>query len=173
MKKLLPILLVLLGVVAGAGAGMFLHPAAEQSAETADAHDAEAAADGAHAEAPPAEGHDHGASAEGGHEYVKLNNQFIVPLIENGEMAAMVLLSLSLEVTAGSKETVFAVEPRLRDTYLRVMFDHANAGGFDGAYTDRSKLDVLRATLAEVTRPLLGERIIDVLIEEIVRQDSR
>ncbi|MFB2594942.1 flagellar basal body-associated FliL family protein [Paracoccus sp. p4-l81] len=177
MKKLLPVLIGLIALIGGAAGGWFLHsPAAPEAEAATDAHGAPAAAD---AHGGPEGGHEaaptdaHSPPAEGGaKEYVKLNNQFIVPLISGGRVASMVILSISLEVDGGSKEKVFAVEPKLRDTFLRVMFDHANAGGFDGTFTDRSKLDTLRATLAEVSRPLLGDSVSDVLIEDIVRQDN-
>ncbi len=169
----------------GEAAGGEGHGAAATDPHAAPAPDAHAAPPSeAHA---PADAHaatdahaaaaddGHGGSAPlvpGGKEYVKLNNQFIVPLIQGGRVGAMVILSISLEMAAGSKEKVYAVEPKLRDTFLRVMFDHANAGGFEGTYTDRAKLDVLRATLAEVARPMLGDSLSEVLIEDIVRQDS-
>ncbi len=190
MRKLIPILLGLIALAGGAGAGWFLRPApaADTHADAAVGHEEappapaadghapavpndQAGGDHAPAAAAPSDGHGGGA-AIGGNEYVKLNNQFIVPLIEGGRVGSMVIMSLSLEVKGGAKERVFAVEPKLRDTYLRVMFDHANAGGFAGTFTDRAKLDTLRATLAEVSRPLLGDTLIEVLIEDIVRQDN-
>ena len=69
-------------------------------------------------------------------EYVKLNNQFVVPVVEDGRVAAMVVLSLSLEVEAGNTEAVYQREPKLRDAFLQVLFDHANVGGFCGSFTD-------------------------------------
>lgn len=193
LRKLIPVLVGLLALVGGGAAGWVLRPAPSPDASSdpaahevaADDHGATAepapkddhaapAADD-HGAAPPAPDHgdDHGDTpAPGGKEYVKLNNQFVVPLIDGGRVVSMVILSLSLEVQAGSKDHVYAVEPKLRDIYLRVMFDHANAGGFAGTFTDRGKMDVLRATLAEVSRPLLGDSLSEVLIEDIVRQDN-
>lgn len=183
MKKLIPIALALVALLGGAAAGHFLRPAAPPAAEntgheTAEmGHDEGKAAEAEHGSASSdshrAQHDGHGVDHSGESEFVKLNNQFIVPIIKNGRMVAMVLMSLSLEVSSGAKEAVYAVEPKLRDVYLRVMFDHANAGGFDGAYTARDKLATLRATLAEVSRPLLNDKVRAVLIEEIVRQDSR
>ncbi len=68
-------------------------------------------------------------------EYVKLNNQFVVLVMEGAEIQSLVILSLSVEVAAGQAELVYAREPKLRDTFLRVLFDHANMGGFDGPFT--------------------------------------
>jgi flagellar protein FliL len=150
MKKLFPLILALIGLGVGVGAGVLLRPApaAEDHAEPTEAEHLE----------PP--------------EYVKLSNQFVIPVVEDGQVAALVVVSLSLEVTTGSTETVFAREPKLRDVFLQVLFDHANAGGFRGSFTDGSNLVVLRQALKEVAMQVLGDIITDVLIVDIARQDS-
>ncbi len=150
IRKLLPILLGVLGLGIGLGAGIVLRPAADPAAV------AEAA--------PP----DPALAPE----YTKLSNQFIVPVMAQGKVASMVILSLSLEVTAGSSPEVYNVEPKLRDVFLQVMFDHANSGGFNGSYTDGANLVLLRKALLEAAKSVLGEVVSDVLIIDIVRQDS-
>ena len=154
MGKLLPVLLALAGLGAGLGAGVVLRPApGETPAE------AEAAADHAPAEAEAPD-------------YVKLNNQFIIPVIEGGRVASMVMLSLSLEVAAGHSGEIYAREPKLRDAFLQVLFDHANTGGFRGSFTDGSNLVLLRQALREKAVSVVGGIVTDVLITDIARQDS-
>ena len=148
IRKLFPLILGLAGLGAGIGAGVFLRQAPQEQAATADAEP----------KVPP--------------EYVKLNNQFVIPVVESGQVAALVVVSLSLEVTTGSTETVFAREPKLRDVFLQVLFDHANAGGFRGSFTDGSTLIVLRQALKEVAMQVLGDMVNDILIVDIARQDS-
>ena len=186
MNKLLPLILGLLGLAIGGGAGYMLpSPPASHSAEgaapgsktRAAEHDAaphdnaalptSAVADEGH-DAGQGEGADHAAPFE----YVKLNNQFVVPVIEKDQVAALVILSLTLEVTTGSGEEVFAVEPKLRDSFLQVLFDHANADGFNGAFTQSSRMERLRKALLEPARRILGAAVRDVLIVDIVRQDT-
>lgn len=157
IRKLFPLLLALVGLAAGIGAGLALRPAPEAPA-------AGAAAEGAAAE--PAEG------AEGAPEYVKMNNQFVIPILEQGRVVSMVILSLSLEVGAGKAQEIYAREPKLRDAFLQVLFDHANAGGFRGAFTDGSNLTLLRKALLERARAICGETVSDVLISDIARQDA-
>jgi flagellar protein FliL len=189
MKKLVPVVIALLGVLGGAGAGYFLRPVpgaeahapeGEGHAPTAEDH-AEAPAEGH--EAAPAEGHGEAmpvaeATAEGEGEnsgvpdYVKLSNQFVVPVVEDGRVAAMVILSLTLEVPAGGSEAIYAREPKLRDAFLQVLFDHANAGGFRGTFTDGANLVILRNALREVAMNIMGGGVSDVLIADIVRQDN-
>lgn len=172
MRKLLPFILALFGLAAGGGAGFLLRPPPDDMAEInpcgepdAAAHDTDTAAhDAGAAEVDP--------DAPPTHEYVKLNNQFVVPVVEDGEVAAMVILSISLEVSPGSTEKVYAREPKLRDLFLQVLFDHANSGGFRGAFTKSNNMDVLRSGLREVAKKAMGAIVSDVLIVDIVRQDT-
>lgn len=172
MRKILPIALALVGLGGGLGAGLMLRPEPEapDAAHGSEGDPAATMEDGAHAEGAPEEGgHDDAANAP---EYVKLNNQFVVPVVDQGRVSAMVVLSLSLEVEAGNTETVYQREPKLRDAFLQVLFDHANVGGFSGSFTDGSNLIVLRTSLKEAAGQVLGTVVKDVLITDIARQDS-
>lgn len=171
MRHLLfPAILGLVGLGAGIGAGLLLRPEAgpEGNPDGAAEHAA-----GTDAETHATEEADAHAEDEGvGPEYVKLNNQFVVPVVQEGRVAAMVVLSLSLDVEPGSTEAVYQREPKLRDVFLQVLFDHANVGGFSGSFTDGSNLVVLRTTLKEAAALVLGTTVRDVLITDIARQDS-
>ncbi len=101
-----------------------------------------------------------------------MNNQFVVPVVKDGRVASMIVLSLSLEVAAGNTEAVYQREPKLRDAFLRVLFDHANVGGFSGSFTDGANLLVLRTNLKEAAALVLGPVVSDVLITDIARQDG-
>lgn len=161
MRKILPMILALLGLGGGAGAGLFLRPPPDPAAQPAAAeHETEPGGE---------EGAEH---VEGGPEYVKMNNQFVVPVVEKGRVAAMVVLSLSVEVAPGNTEAVYQREPKLRDAFLQVLFDHANVGGFSGSFTDGTNLLTLRTSLKEAGGLILGPVIRDVLITDIARQDS-
>lgn len=155
IKKLFPLILALVGLGIGVGAGIFLRPATDPAAEAA-----------------AAEAHSAKADPESAPEYVKLNNQFVVPVLQDGRVESMVILSLSLEVKPNSSEEVYSKEPKLRDVFLQVLFDHANAGGFRGSFTDGANLILLRRALQEAGVSVLGEILTDVLIVDIARQDS-
>jgi len=163
MGKILPLLLALVGLGGGVGAGLFLRPAAEPANQTIEAGGGDPKAAATVEEI---------AATEGAPEYVKMNNQFVVPVVDEGRVAAMVVLSLSLEVEAGNTEAVYQREPKLRDAFLQVLFDHANVGGFSGSFTDGSNLVVLRTSLKEAASLVLGTVVKDVLITDIARQDS-
>ncbi|NUH66779.1 flagellar basal body-associated FliL family protein [Sulfitobacter sp. S0837] len=162
LKKILPIVLLLIGTGAGVGAGMALRP----TPEPATAKQTEVLEE---VEQPEPYGPDNPAPMM---EYAKLSNQFVVPIIKEREVAALVVLSLNIEVTEGNKESVFQREPKLRDSFLSVLFDHANMGGFEGAFTEANNIAVLRNALREVAQKDMGKDVVnDVLILEIARQD--
>lgn len=161
MRKLLPLILALLGLLAGVGAGAVLKKPAEDLADTCAPADA----------APPATKIGT-APVKLERDYVRMNNQFVIPVVADGRIKALVVMSLSLEVARGAREQVYAREPKLRDAFLRVMFDHANSGGFDGDFTSNGNMAHLREALGDAGRSVLGELVSEVLIIDIVRQDS-
>ena len=90
----------------------------------------------------------------------------------DGRVSSLVVVSLSLEVTPGQVERVYEMEPKLRDGLLQVLFDHANSGGFNGSFTDGANLVLLREALLETALRIFGKDVTDVLIVDIVRQDT-
>ncbi|MGR3659621.1 MAG: flagellar basal body-associated FliL family protein [Paracoccaceae bacterium] len=145
----------MIGVGAGVGAGIFLGVGkSEHNYEQVEHMDPD--------------GHDVPSDVA---EYVKLNNQFVVPVVNGEQVSALVVMTLSLETVPGMTEAIYAREPKLRDAFLQVMFDHANMGGFDGSFTSSTALDILRKALREVAQKEFGEDISNVLIVGIARQD--
>lgn len=153
MSKILPLLFLLFGAGAGIAAALFMRPAPSSETEM---------------DPPAKEVSEMPLTSE----YVKLNNQFVVPVVQKERVTALVVVSLSLETKVAMSETVFAREPKLRDAFLRVLFDHANMGGFQGAFTKSDRLDLLRTALREVAQREFGDDVIDVLIVDIARQDT-
>ena len=130
----------------------------------------------------------HGGSPEGGHggghaasegartsgdtTWFQFPQQFFVPVMRNGRLESTMVLSLSLEVPAGSAEIVYAHELKLRDAVLRQLLIHANTGGFDGNFTAEPQLRTLRADLARTAQATVPE-VSAVLIGDIARQEAR
>lgn len=166
--KLLPVILIMIGVGAGIGAGLVLKPDGVEHATNNPCGDVDTS------KMTHVDENDDGTDDdvdEASMEYVKLNNQFVVPVVRDDKVEALVVLSLSVEVEPGQKEAIYIREPKLRDAFLQVLFDHSNMGGFRGAFTNANNMDVLRTALREVAQSIMGKTIADVLITDIARQD--
>ncbi len=167
MKKLLPIVFLLVGLGAGVGAGVMMGGKPPEVSEADQSHE-DAKLDAA----------EHETKAEASHEdvtendYLRLTKQFVVPLVAQDRVEGLVTVSLSLEATPGNSDAFYAKEPKLRDAFLQVLFDHANMGGFNGAFTRPENLEVLRGALSEVAKREMGDEIHGVLISDIARQDT-
>ncbi len=167
MGRLLPILLALAGLGVGVGTGFALRPAPTAHIEiTQEACETDCPEPTAE---PAAEGD---VLSETESDFVKMNNQFVVPVVTDEKVVALVVMSLSLELGVGGREEFYQLEPKLRDAFLQVLFDHANSGGFDGIFTEGRKMDNLRAALREMARKVMGDSLKDVLVTDILRQDT-
>ncbi len=156
MKLILPIVLALLGLGAGLAAGHFLRPPPEAGGDSSEKV----------AAVQPEKGEEGSPS-----EFIQLDKQFVVPLVETERVNGLVLLSLSLEVEPGMAETVFEREPKIRDRLLQAMFLHARSGGFGGEFTAGPAMADLRGSLRESARDVAGTAVRDVLVTDILRQD--
>lgn len=169
MKKIfLPLVLIIFGGAAGTGAGLFLGGASSGEAnEQIEASSSDAAA----VENSADSGNQASSSTSEAVDYFKIPNQFIVPIIHHGKMTGMVIMSLAIEGDASIREEIFKKAPKLRDAFLRVMFDHANIGGFDGNFIETGPMQLLQDSLKVRAQSLLGDLVYEVLILEIARQE--
>lgn len=183
IRKILPLLLPVFALIGGIAAGTFLQPGQPAAGDAQDAAAAAAHGDDHASNAPS--GHDdtgataaHGAKdgsngADGNEPgWFTFPNQFFVPLARNGDMGAMIILTLVLETKAAQVEALAQQEHRLRDALLRQLLIHANTSGFDGNYTVDRNLERLRADLLRVAKGATDVPIDAVLIQDIVRQDG-
>lgn len=196
VKLLIPIVLALLGLGAGVGAGLALKPAPPPMPEkseneacleekAAEPEEGAAAIDGVEGGKDPcletAALDPYAPEAAGGEEegdgeppvFVPLEKPFVVPVFHGDKVAAMVVASLSIATEGEASQVVNAVEPRLRDRFLEVLFMHANSGGFDGSFTTGRKIMDLKTALLSAAREVMGDvPVSEVLITEINRQDT-
>ncbi len=183
MKKLLPLVMLILGLGAGVGAGMVLKPkpaeqaaacaapTADTSAETVPTGVENGAATAPCPEDPFTPVADQPAEATAA-TYVALDKPFVVPVFSGDKTVAMVVVSLSVATKSDGAQVLAAIQPRLRDSFLKVMFRHANSGGFNGSFTNGQKMDDLKAALLASAQEVMGkEAVSEVLITEIARQD--
>jgi len=184
LKKLLPVLLSVLALVAGAVGGDLLRgttaagiaapdPQAALPADELPGVEPIAAVNAtpsppAAAPPPPAEPGE--ADAAAATAWFKFPQQFFVPVLHGGHLDSTMILSLSVEMPETASEEVYAHEIKLRDALLRQLLIHANTGGFDGNFTTEAHLRKLRAELTATARAIVP-RIGEILIGDIARQE--
>ena len=154
MKKLLPILIIDVGVAAGAGAGMFMKPAPVSDP------DGDYIADGPTEQDEKAE-----------RSFVKIGKQTIVPVVNDGETRALMLFELAVDVPATRVDQVHEMEPRLRDAFLRELFQMSYTGAFLTNFTEERVIEELRRNLTNAARTYLGHNQAEVLILDVMRQE--
>jgi flagellar FliL protein len=191
MKKFLPLLIPVVALVGGVAAGEMLRPdpegASHAAAEApADGHDADpespaddhAPGDAGHAEPDPTSDHAAASDHGGGHGeeavpaegWFTFPSQFFVPLMRNGDMGALMILTLTIETPGAELAAMEQQEHRLRDALLRELLIHANTGGFDGNFTSEARLAPLRERLHKAAQASTDLTVKAVLIEDIARQ---
>lgn len=183
MKALVPVALALLGLAAGIGAGVALRPAPEPAAAACapgpdpGQEPGHESGDDAGTGCPPADDpFAHAAAPAPAHDaepaYVTMDKPFVVPVFRGDKVVAMVVVSVSVETDIAAAPAVEGAKPRLRDSFLKAMFRHANSGGFDGSFTAGTKMDDLKAALLEAARAIVPAAPVGgILITEIARQD--
>lgn len=172
MGKIFPVLLMIVGLVGGGSAGYFMQPEpaemipCEETNGKAQEEDqcVEISSD---TESVKSSGNIETSSLG----YVKLTKQFVVPVLKENRVTALVVMSLSIEITDSMSEMVYDKEPKLRDSFLKVMLAHANSGGFEGQFTTGEPMKDLRGSLQEAAQEILGYDVTDVLVTDILRQD--
>ena len=162
MKKLLPLLSLIIGLGGGVAAAIVLAP--KNKAPASDESDAAVAPSESTAGSTD-------PVAEENMEIVKLPNQFVVPVIVNKRVMAMVILTVALEVKDGTGDHIRSIEPKLRDTFLEELFGLASLGVFEDEIISRKSMSLVRTALTERAKTLLDQKGARVFITDMARQD--
>ena len=174
IKKLFALVIPLVALIGGVAAGDMLKPQskAEPAADEAS-HAAEAGSHEAKEESHGSEGDGHGTEEEPSKAaWFTFPNQFFVPMMREGDMGAVMILTLSIETKEDALEAIKLEEHRLRDALLRQLMIRANSGGFDGNFTSESVLGSLRDDLLAAADQATELPVFAVLIEDIARQEG-
>lgn len=171
IRKLIPILLPVVALLGGAFAGDTLRTPDDTPAHDTQAKDDHGKAEDTHAAAASDHGSDKGyGMAEDG--WFTFPTQFFVPLVRQGDMGDLMIITLTLQTDGASIEALRKKEHALRDALLRQLLIHANTGGFDGNFTADRTLTTLRQDLLTAASTVTDLPLKAVLIEDIARQQG-
>jgi flagellar protein FliL len=147
MKLPLAVAGVVLGLIAGGGAGSYWYLA---QATTAPAEQV-------YSEAPA---------------FIDMERKFVVPLVRGNRVRSLVVVDLRLEVRASGESRALALKPKLRDALLDTLYAMAVGGAFDGDLYSNNVQDDMRAELLRAARQVLQDDVSAILIGELLRQDQ-
>lgn len=117
-------------------------------------------------------GHDKDASnSSDDFEFLKFKRQFVVPVIGEDRVDALVLLNIGISLSGDMKEELFRLEPKFRDAFMRELLGMSNAGYFNDELTNPETYEVLRETLLRAAKDIEKEGVKDILILDFARQD--
>lgn len=175
MSKLLPIIVILIAAIAGGGGGYFfkLQAAGAAGEEHAAAEDDHDAVDDGHGEKlddkkkKKKKKGGHGEEEASDTVYMKFGRQFVVPVVQNGRPRSMMIMDINIEVDSELGETVYAYEPRLRDAILSHLIMKASQGDLPQMLEDAATMDEVKAEVLAISRSIIGEGALEVLIQDI------
>ena len=183
MGRLVPLLMLLMGIGAGIGAGIAFKPEHDFGANVSDKDGSgeatgenksgDAKKDGKGAAIP-----DPGATKAPKDEteikertYVSIGTQTIIPVVEGERTRALMLFELAVDVDPSAHDQAVMLEPRLRDAFLRELLKMSSTGAFTKTYTEDWVIDELRKNLGRAARRFLGDGMREVLVLDVIRQE--
>lgn len=188
MKQFLAPVVVVLFAVAGGVGGNLLKSGGVESGE---AH-ASASDDGGHGK-PESDSH---ASSDDGHKpkkkkasghggddghgeggnssdtaFYKFSREFVVPIMADRRVKALVILHLSLEVDEATNSELFSLDPKLRDNIMTTLIGLSNDGKTLDELTSADSYETIRSMVLMNLQSGVSENIQNVLIMDVGKQD--
>ncbi|MFC2952227.1 flagellar basal body-associated FliL family protein [Marinicaulis aureus] len=165
LQKLLPVIVIVIAGLVGGGGGFFA-----KSMMSGGGGDKEAAheedADG-HGKEKKKKGGGHGEEDTGSTSYMKFSRQFVVPVVRRGKPKSMVILDINIEVDNSQGESVYSLEPRLRDAILTRLLALAGEDMLPQMLEDVDKMELMKAALLETSREIMGDAALNILILDL------
>jgi hypothetical protein len=191
IQKIIPIVLQAVFVFGGVAGGIYLKSSGMLGGAKAEAHAAEGEdhgegeESGGHGEAKKDKkdkkkdkgGHGeakggHGESSEPGDDkgVIKFSRQFVVPVMHGDGQNSLIVFDIAIEVPPGASEGLYTFEPRLRDAVLSALLKLSNEGVFNDQFFGEGNLSVLRSSLRDAAKTIIGDDAEQILILNIARQ---
>lgn len=104
--------------------------------------------------------------------YLKFKRQFVVPVMHEGTIEALVIMNINLELGDDAPDYAYSFEPKLRDAITRELLGLSNDGIFGAQLTTANAYETIRQRLLEACQAVLTEGISDILILDVARQEQ-
>lgn len=112
-----------------------------------------------------------GYADAGATDFINFKRQFVVPVLKDNAVDALILINLGLEVPANKRDDMFRLEPRFRDAFIRELLQMSDDGYFDQELTSPDTYEILRETLSRAASDISEGGVNDILILDLSRQD--
>lgn len=163
MKKILPLLFVIIslvgGVVAGGGARIALGGGAGIEEPSEIAH-----GDGEEKTKAAKSGHGAGKAKAA---FLKFSRQFVTPVIASGVPVGAMILDVNIEIDPAIEQSAYSEEPRLRDAVMGILLRQSAKGRLRELFADPAILDETKAEILKASQAILGDGAYSVLIMDI------
>lgn len=164
----------LVGAGGGAGARLLANgdPAPPAHDQTPPAHKKVESDEGAAAPAIPADNKGkrtdakHSKNAEPA-AYFKFSRQFVAPIVNDAEPAALMILDVMIELSPGSGESIYADEPKLRDAVLKALLAQSANGDLRSMLTSPDRLEATRDAILANVRTIIGDDAKAILLMDV------
>ncbi|GGD12342.1 hypothetical protein [Aquisalinus flavus] len=147
-------------------------PAATAAAPGENAGPAGAENAGAQEKSSKKDAHGGNPANTGSTAYYKFSRQFIVPVVSDSNVQSLVILDLNLEIDPNLGESLYAMDPKLRDVIMTELIALSNEGRFARRMTDPSNYAEIRMRLLTAVQTVQAKGVRDVLILDLARQDQ-
>lgn len=166
LNKILPILITIIAV---GGAGF--------AAKTLKGGGASQAAIDAHVEANGGKyskgvHHVEGEEKTSGYGYFNFRRNFIIPVVGQSRVEALVLLSVSIEMEESKIENTTTREPTIRDAFMKTLLEMSHEGIFNRDITNPDVYNEIQKRLLETAIITVDEGVRSILLVDFARQDQ-
>lgn len=182
MKVILAPIVAIIGVVLGGGGAIALKSSATTNPSTESADYAEdggsedgkqKTTDDASSDKKEAKKKDKG-STSGTYDnsvYYKFSREFVVPILEDGKVASLVIINLHIEADPKISQELFRMDPKLRDNIMTTLIALSGDGRTFNEVTNVNTYETLRATIRKNLEAIVPNGVRNILIVDMAKQD--
>ncbi|MCR9270631.1 MAG: hypothetical protein NXH72_11625 [Hyphomonadaceae bacterium] len=178
MKLIITSVVAIIFIALGSFAGVVL----KSPSEAVAASTVEAASDKDEAAKKDAKKDDHSdktddaktdvkASSSGDSNFYKFSREFVVPIMREGQVTSLVILHISVEHDPSISDKMFSEDPKLRDNIMTTLITLSNDGRTLERPTEINNYETIRAMVLMNLRDAISDKIKNVLIIDMAKQD--